>query len=165
MKQIIIALMTLVILASCSPQRRLARLLERHPQPEKIDTLYLPGETIYKDTTVFKYLPGETVTVNVPFDVPIDIPDTVIIAETSFATALAYLDDNHLGLDLIQNDTVFQWKLDSAIRENTPDTLKITNETIVTVEKLVNKPFYRSGFFILAGLIIIALLFYFLLRR
>jgi hypothetical protein len=161
----LIFLLSIVILAGCSPTKRLARLLERHPVPEKIDTVFTPGETVYKDTTVYKYLPGETAVESLYIDVPVSIPDTVLVAHTSAAGAIAWLQNNQLGLRLIQYDKVFEFMLDSAIRENTPDTIRITNEKIVTVEKMVNKPFYRSGFFILAGLIIIALLFYFLLRR
>lgn len=160
----VLFILTLVILASCSPTKRLARLLERHPQPEKRDTLYIPGETIYRDTTVYKYLPGEVSVESTYIDVPISIPDTFIEASTSAADAIAYLQDNVLGLQLIQFDTVIQWKIDSALVYHT-DTIKVNVEKIVTVEKMVNKPFYKNGFFILAGLISIALLFYFLLKR
>lgn len=163
MKRIFL-LLTIVAMASCSPQRRLARLLDKYPQPERIDTVYIPGETIYKDTTIYRTLPGETDTVEVYVDVPIDLPDTSILAETELALAQAFLENNILRLELQQKEAKLRLKLDNAIRESR-DTLKITEEKVVTVTEYKEKPFYKNGFFILSGLIVVALLFYFLLRR
>lgn len=160
----VLLILTIAILASCSPQRRLARLLERYPVPEKIDTVYAPGQTIYRDTTVFKYLPGQVAVESLYIDVPVPIPDTFITASTATADAIAYLQDNELGLQLIQYDTVIRWKIDSALVTQR-DTVVITRDKIVTVEKLVTKPFYRNGFFILAGLILIVLVLFFVLRK
>jgi len=155
MNKIIIICLAL-ILASCSPQRRLARLLERHPLPETHDTLYLPGETIYKDTTITRYLPGETVVFDLLVDVPIDIPDTFLIAETTLATALAHLKDNRLGLELIQKDSVFKFLLEKAIRENR-DTVRI--ETVKEVPKLIPpNPFWKNGFWVVGGLLVLMIL-------
>jgi hypothetical protein len=147
--------------------KRLARLFEKHPEefPERIDTFYLPGETIYKDTTVIRYLPGETTTVEVPIHVPIRIPDTTIYASTSLASALAHLKNNKLGLELIQNDTLFQFLLDSAIREQTPDTVMVVKEHTVEKQVDVTKPFWKIGFLILAGLLIIGMFFRFALGK
>lgn len=152
-----------MILASCSSTKRLARLLERHPLPERHDTVYIPGETIYIDTTVYRYLPGDTVEKKVYVDVPYDIPDTSIVAFTELASARAFLRDNQLGLWLAQYDTVFQWKLDSAIRIN-KDTVMVIQETTVP-EYIKTGTFWRSGFLVLAGLIIIFAVLFFLLRR
>jgi len=160
-----ILFLTIVILASCSPQRRLARLLERYPLPEKVDTLYLPGEKVYKDTTIYRDIPGETVEVAVLVDVPINIPDTSLFAVTDLAEATAYLRDNVLGLELKQLDRIYEFKLDSAIRENTPDTVYIISEKVVTVEKLVTKPFYKNGFFILVSLILVGMILSLLFRK
>jgi hypothetical protein len=143
------------ILAGCSPQRRLARLLERYPLPEVHDTVYLPGKTVYKDTTIYRYLPGEIDTVEIQVPVPFAIPDTSVTALTSLATARAYLKHNRLGLSLIQNDSLFKFLLDSAIRENR-DTIKI--ETVKEVPKLVPpNPFWRNGFWVLVGVLIVSL--------
>ena len=154
----------MVIATGCSPQRRLARLLERYPLPETRDTIYIPGKIIYRDTIVFKYLPGETQVNNVYVEVPKTLPDTIIMVQTTLARAFAHLDDNHLGLELVQFDSVFRFKLDSAIFENTPDTVKI--ETIKEVPKLIPpKPFYKNGFFVLVGLIVLTLFLFFLIGR
>jgi len=163
MKNKLVFILAMMILASCSPQRRLARLLERYPLPEKIDTLYLPGETIYKDTTIYTEIPGETVTVELYVDVPVSIPDTSILAETELAVAKAYLKDNTLGLELKQLNQIYQFKLDSAIRMHS-DTIVIEKETTVK-EYIKPNPFWKNGFYILAGLIVVVLFLFFLLRR
>jgi hypothetical protein len=162
MKKFVLFL-AIVILAGCSPTRRLARLLERYPIPEKIDTLYTPGKTIYRDTTVYKYLPGEVSVESLYIDIPISIPDTFIEAHTSTADAIAYLQDNVLGLQIIQYDTVIKWKIDSALVYHR-DTVVITKDIpYPVIEKA--KPFYKNGFFILAGLILVSLVLFFVFRR
>ena len=110
-------LLAIAIMASCSPQRRLARLLDRFPL-DSITKIEYRDTTIYKDTTIYEYLPGETETVEVLVDVPYAIPDTLLLARTSLAQATASLQDNVLGLDLVQFDSLFQWKLDSALRHD-----------------------------------------------
>lgn len=148
--------LAIMVLASCSPQRRLARLLERYPLPETHDTVYLPGKTIYKDTIITRYVPGDSVEVEIPIFVPVDIPDTAIRANTGLASATAYLQDNTLGLRLIQNDSLFKFLLDSAIRENI-DTVRI--EIVKEVPKLVPpNPFWKNGFWILTGVLILSII-------
>lgn len=163
MKNKLVFILAIIILASCSPQKRLARLIEKYPIPETIDTLYLPGPIFFKDTIITKYLPGETDTVEILITVPIDLPDTSIHAATTLARATAYLDDNRLGLNLVQLDSLFQWKLDSAIQEHL-DTVRIIKKIpYPVIEKA--KPFYKNGFFILAGLVVLILLLFFIFRK
>lgn len=165
MKKLVL-LLAIAILASCSPAKRLARLLEKYPQPVEIDTVYTPGKTIYKDTTVFKFFPGEVSVESVYIDVPVAIPDTFIEAHTSTADAIAWIQNNELGLQLIQYDTLIQWKIDSAIRIHS-DTIYIEKEQIVTVTEYKDRSFYKSGFFIFGGLVLVMLLllFWFLKRK
>ena len=155
----------MMTLASCSPQRRLARLLEKHPLPEKVDTLYLPGETIYKPTTVFKYLPGEVSVESLYIDVPVSIPDTFIEAHTSTADAIAWLQNNKLGLQLIQYDTVIKWKIDSALVTHM-DTVVVTKEKVVIKEVEADcSPFWRNATIILGAIVLLSILLIFLRRK
>jgi len=163
MKNKIVFILAMIILAGCSPSQRLARLLERYPLPETLDTLYLPGETIYKDTTVFKYLPGETDTVELYVDVPVDLPDTTLVSHTELATATVTLYNNVMSLWLTQHQALFQWKLDSVIQMHS-DTVFIEKE-IPVKEYIKPNSFWKHGFYILAGLIVIVLFLFFLLRR
>jgi len=159
------SLLLMIVLVGCSPTKRLARLLERYPIPETHDTVLIPGEVIYRDTIIYKYLPGESTVNNVYFHDTVNIPDTIIMAETTFARALAHLDDNHLGLELIQFDTVFKWKLDSAIRVNR-DTIRITNDIPypVITERGV-KSYWRVVAITLFGIILIAMILLFAFRK
>ena len=165
MKRLFYTLVTLAILTSCSCPKQLVRLQKRCPLPEKRDTVWIQGETIYRDTVIYRYLPGESKTVEVRIPVVRDLPDTSIILQTTYATALAHLKKNKLGLELIQHDTVFQFLLEKAIKEQ-KDTIVVTNEKIVTVEKEIPpKPFWKIGFLIMAGLIVIGMFLRFALGR
>jgi len=165
MKRIVLILLV-VSLVGCSPCKRVARLIDKCPPEVTQDTIYLPGEVIYKDTTVFRYLPGDTVREQVLVKVPYQIPDTSVMARTSLAEAKAMLRSNRLKLQLIQYDSVFQWKLDSAIRTHTPDTIEITNTTYFKIPtKTKACQFFQSGFFILAGLIVLGIVLFFVFMR
>ena len=162
MRNKLLLILTLVILTGCSPQRRLARLLERFP-PDITTTIEYRDTTIYKDTTLYKYLPGDTVWDEIVIETPVQLPDTAISLTTSLAQATASLENNRLGLRLTQLDSIFQWKLDSALVTNI-DTVLITNDvSYPEIEKV--KPFYKNGFFILAGLILIGLVLFFVFRK
>lgn len=155
----------IALLASCSPTKRLARLLERYPIPATVDTVLTPGATIYKDTTVYKYLPGETVVENVYIDVPIAIPDTFVEAKTSTAKAIAWVQDNNLGLQLIQYDTVIQWKIDSALVTHT-DTMIITKDIpYPVIEKVGVKEYWRVVAIVLGLIVLVAMFLLFRRKR
>lgn len=164
MKRILLIL-SIVILAGCSPTKRLARLLERYPMEPTVDTVYR-DTTIYRDTVVTKYLPGESVVNNVYVEVPGTLPDTVIWAETSLAYAAAHLESNHLGLELIQYDSVFKWKLDSALVQNI-DTVIITRDVpypIIEKAKGV-KTFWRSAAIVLGVIVLIGMILLLVVRK
>lgn len=61
----------ILLLASCSPQKRLNRLVKKHPELIKVDTLSvhdtlhietIKADTVFKDTTYFRLL-RDTITV------------------------------------------------------------------------------------------------------
>jgi len=152
-----IFLIVLVILVSCSPQRRLARLLERYPLPQ--DTVVIVKDTtIYRDTLLFAYFPGDTVYKDTLIPFEIDLPYMELKTRSTMAFARSWVLNNRLGLELIQYDSLFQFKLDSALRN---DIDSIFVEVIREVPVIIKpKPFYRNGFFILLGLILFALAVY-----
>ncbi len=160
----LIPLLLVLLLCGCSPQRRLARLLERFP-PDTTTQIEYRDTTIWRDTLVTRYLPGEVVRDSFIIVTPkyIVIPDTSITLNTSLATSTAWLEDNVLGLSLQQYDHLFKFLLDSAIRENQDSIIIINNIPYPVVEKA--KPFYKNGFFILAGLILAGLILFFAFRK
>ena len=153
-------LLTIILLVGCSPCER---LLKKCP-PEIIkDTVYLPGEIVYQDTVVYRYLAGDTVENEIVIEKWRDRPDTFITAHTELAEATARLQRNKLRLQLIQYDSLFQWKLDSAIRTHTPDTIRITDTTYFKVPTETKAcRFFRSGFIVLGALWVFGMILLFL---
>jgi hypothetical protein len=161
MNKIVVVFM-IVILAGCSPQKRLARLLDRYPLSQDTVIEYR-DTTIWRDTTITRLIPGDTVFRDtlIPFEV--DLPDTELKTTSTFAEASAGIRSNVLWLELIQYDTVFVFKLDSALRQDI-DTVFV--EVVKEVPTLVKQSsFWKHGFLVLAGLILIGLCLWFLLKR
>jgi hypothetical protein len=176
-------ILVLVILASCSPQRRLAGLLERFP----LDTI--KTTTIeYRDTIVEVPIPGDTAFVETEVPVPYldadsiaelwglncdqkDLIDSLnkqltrsfdvrpIYNETAFAKSKAWIANGILKSELTQKDSIIDVVLDSVIQEN------ITIERIPYPEYIPAKPLYKYGFFIFGGLILISLILLIIFRR
>ena len=151
-----------VILAGCSPQKRIARLLERFPLDSSIVIEYR-DTTIYKDTTIFERIPGDTVWRDTILSVEVDLPYMELKTRSSLAEARAWILDNRLGLELIQYDTIFIFKLDSALSQDI-DTMFVVNNIPYPVIEKIGK-FWMHGFLVLAGLILLGLILFFLLRR
>ena len=63
----LLLLISLLLCAACSPSKRLARLLERHPELKKPDTV------VVQDTVA---VPGENADTSVPVA---RIPDTLVV--------------------------------------------------------------------------------------
>lgn len=140
----------ILLLSGCVTQRR---CLDKFPPIISHDTIEIPGENIYIDTTIYVELPGDTVHKDTVIYIHPQKPAYAeVFAETSLAEARAWVKHNRLNLDLIQRDSVLRFKLDSAIRENT-DTIKIVEVTTIEVPKIPKSfPFYRFGFFLILGI-------------
>lgn len=166
MKYHVVVFLIVIVLAGCSPQRRLARLLERFPIPETSDTIY---NTIiaYRDTMIFELIPGDTVYRDTILPSQAEFLYMELKTRVTLAEATAWVLDNKLGLELIQYDTILTWMIDSAIVERA-DTVRIYSEKVITktIQEKPN-PFWKNGFWVLAGvvLVIILLMLWFLSRK
>jgi len=163
MKKVLL-LLIVIILSGCSIERHIAWHLQKHPLPAIHDTTYIIN-TFIRDTIVYEQIPGDTVVDSIPIPVEIDLPYMELKRISTWSEATAWIRDNRLGLELVQYDTVIQILLEAAIVEHR-DTVKII--TTVEVPVLVKpKPFWKHGFFVLAGLIVVSmiLLFVFLFRK
>ena len=157
-------LFVIVLLCGCSPQKRLTRLLDRYPLPTDTVIQYR-DTTIWRDTTITVILKGDTVRNSIFVYLEADMADTSLKTRSNLAEASAGIHDNQLWLELIQYDSVVAILIQNAIRENT-DSIFI--EIVREVPKIIPpKPFYKNGFFILAGLILVSmiLLFVFLFLK
>jgi len=161
MKHLVFVFM-LVILAGCSAERRLARLLERYPLPETSDSIH-HDTVIYRDTLILERFVGDTVRDTILIPVGEDLPYMELKRASTLAEATAWLLDNQLGLELIQYDTLFHIPLDSVLVERF-DTIIIETVKTVTVEKKMSS-FWKHGFLALVGLFLVVMILWFTLKR
>ena len=171
----LITLLTVVLIASCSPARRMGRLVEKHPEllTENVDTFFdvkVDSFTEYKDTTIYlRYrMPADTVIDSIPYPVYVGSDGLVnsdsLFLETDLAKAYAVVVNSILKGELVQKDTVLalEFLLEDAMTTITiqrDSIITINRETKVTVQKARKKMFLLYaiiGFlvFIIIGLII-----------
>ena len=151
-------LILIVLLSGCVTQNRC--LFKFPPPPPDTITKHLVE---YRDTTVFKYLPGETVYDSIIVEKLVEkrvrVPYTSVHAETPFSEATASIERNKLKLKLIQKDSLLAIYLDSAIRIST-DTIIIKQPYIKEVKVKSNyQDFVGVGFWIVLGLFILTIVF------
>ncbi|MHA1382091.1 MAG: hypothetical protein ACTSRG_27275 [Candidatus Helarchaeota archaeon] len=78
-----------------------------------------------------------------------------IYMQTTLCSATAKVAGERLKMRLVQKDSIFQFKLDSAIRANR----QIITQTKIVEKPIPPKPFWKNGFFVLAGILILLLIF------
>jgi hypothetical protein len=141
----------LLLLSGCVTQKR---CFDKFP-PDTITVTH--DTTIFKDTTVYIHLQGDTIfdSVAIPVKVPVYLPYTPVEARTSLAYARAWVERRTLKIRLIQLDSIYEFKLDSAIRANK----KVVIKTKIVEKPVPPNPFWRNGFFIVGGILILLLVF------
>jgi len=102
MKNTILIILSILLLASCSPQRRLHRLVSKHPELSRVDTIKV------QDTVI---VPGPKVDTVFHSSV---LKDTLIITKEKLQIRLLEI-----------NDTIY---LDAEVE---PDTVILTKEILV----------------------------------
>jgi hypothetical protein len=122
--------------------------LKKFPPIISIDTV-VQDTTIYRDTTFYAYLPGDTVYRDTVIEVPVELYVPPVKAETELARARAWIQNQKLQLLLIQKDSTLKFKIDSAVSANS----RVEYITRTETTQLPPKPFYKRGFFILAGVL------------
>lgn len=130
------------------------------PPPPEIDTVHTVE---WRDTIIFRYLPGETVHDSVVIEKLIEkkiyVPYTSVHAETLLAEATASVEGKKLKLELIQRDSLFQFLLDSAIQASY-DTITIKQPYIKEVPvKTKYQEIIGIAVWIFFGLFLFTLLF------
>jgi len=156
MKYLILIL--IVLLSGCVTQNK---CLFKFPPPPP-DTIHT-SSTVWKDTTIYKYLPGETIRDSIIVEKLVEkrikVPYTSIYAETEFSEATASIENNKLRLELIQRDSLLAIYVDSAIRIST-DTIIIEQPYIKEVKvKSKYQDFVGYACWIFFGLFLFTLLF------
>ena len=157
MRYVTILAVLLTTFTGCITQKQCYRKF-----PPLIDTVKIVlsrDSIVYKDTTLYLHIPGDTVwnTVEIPCPPPPPsyIPDTVT-TETEYAHAMAWLDHPFIRLVLIQKPTDLEWRLDSAIKESYHwKELYIKESSVIKTIPLL----YRIALWVLVGMILANALF------
>lgn len=117
MKNLVLLLMLLVSFTSCITQKKCQRL---YPPEVITETKVVEKEKIeYRDTVIYREIPGKEVRVEVPvevktpYGVPIKTPvfiDTLMI-QNEFAMAFAWVNNSVMGMRLYTKPQKFQFDL------------------------------------------------------
>jgi len=118
MKRILIFLLLLIIGTSCVTQKRCN---EKFPQ---VASTIIKDSIVYRDSIIYKpiivevKIPGDTVTKETIVYLNKGLVNSFpLIAETTFAKAIAQVVNSKLTLNLYQKDTTYNQRYDSVVKE------------------------------------------------
>ncbi len=128
MKNVFLVLITMLLLASCNMQKYCA---EKYPPSEKVrDSISYVEKLIYRDTTIFLKIAGEskvdTLYIGSIFD------SAVSELETSLAYSKAFFINGKLIHNLRQKDSIFSLLIQKAIKEHS--TVEYKEREVIKVE-------------------------------
>ena len=112
------------------------------------DSIVYKEKISYRDTTIYKYLPGDTVfkTTYVYIDKNTGLVNSKkLFAFTSLAEASAWVYNSKLFLNLTQKDTTIEIRLDSAIKEASYWKEKYQNSSTVVTKETFKSPWYMKA--------------------
>lgn len=112
-----------LLMSSCVTQKRCE---QKFPQQIiTIDSVITKTETIYRDTTIFIELPGDTIRDTITVEVINGISNSrPSIHETDLAWSMAQVVNGFLRHELIQKDSTLARVIENAIRESATTTDK-----------------------------------------
>lgn len=111
------------------------------------DSLIYKEKIVYRDTTIYKFIPGDTVfkTTVVYVDKNTGLVNSKkLYAFTSLAEASAWVYNSKLFLNLVQKDTTIELRLDSVIKEATYWKEKYHNSSSVITKETFKTPWYMK---------------------
>ena len=138
MKYLITILLGLLI-TSCSP-KIIKEVVTK-------DSIIYKEKISYRDTTIFRYLPGDTVykeTIVYVDKATGLINSKKLFAFTSLAEASAWVYNSKLFLNLTQKDTTIEIRLDSAIKEARYWKEKYQTSNTVVTKEVTKSPWYMK---------------------
>ena len=152
----------ILILSSCATQKR---CFDKFPCVPS-DTIYT-DVTVYKDTIIYRTVPADTIRDSIKIVLPCpeaqNFKSDTVKTKGSYSDAKAFISNQHLKVVLTEYETVFEFKLDSAIRANTK-TITIYQDRVVP--KKYVPAFYKASLFVNIVLILLFIVgIYLSLRR
>ena len=136
---ILLISMILGLAVSCSPKIITETVTK--------DSIIYKEKISYRDTTIYKYLQGDTVfkTTVVYVDKNTGLVNSKkLYAFTSLAEASAWVYGSKLFLNLIQKDTTIEIRLDSAIKEARYWKERYQNSSTVVTKETFKSPWYMK---------------------
>lgn len=137
-----LATLAILILSSgCTTERKVTQWIEKHPDNEVLDQWITADtgkqkvriDTVYEPDSIPYYLPGEHIVDSFFVESPCPDAEPLNIApktvKTSLATAVVWVENNQLFVDLTQNDSTIQARDDSAkmiINRQEEEIIKLT---------------------------------------
>lgn len=155
-KFVLIVSIAAAFFGSCVTQRR---CLEKFP-PET--TVQIRDSIAYRDTTIYIPIQADTVRDSIPVECHETTPGSPapkpkntkpVMVKNRWSTAVAWIENGKLKLDLMTNDTTLAFVIDSAVSERVK---QITiNQQFVKPEKYIPK-FYKIALWMLVIVFVLA---------
>jgi hypothetical protein len=125
-----------LLLSGCVTQKRCEQKFP--PEISTVTETITKTVTVYRDTTIFVHMPGDTVRDTIEVVVDRGIANSKpSIHETKFAWSKAQVINGLLLHQLIQKDSVLKFMLDNAIRESTTAIENKTTQTRILEKNYV----------------------------
>ena len=126
--RILILLTAVILLSGCATQRRCAR---KFPPQVKTE-IKTEVETVYRDTTIYVYVPADTITLTDTIQVyvtPEGYQTRLSELHTDLAFSTAQVVDGSLRHDLMQKETEIERVIKNAVKEQSTHTVEKEVET------------------------------------
>jgi len=151
-----------LLLIGCSPCKRLQRKCPPQIEYIKKDSIIIKDSIIYKDKEIPVYIPGETIYKDSIISELKDVNVPPVILENDYALAKAWISNSRLKMQLEQKEQVIKYKVDSAIQIAKHWEYKWTNEkqTEIVKERYIPKIYKIALFFTISAIILLGVWVY-----
>ena len=114
MKKLLFLLLSILLLSSCAPCKRLTKKCPPVVIKERYDSIIVKDTIVYKDKVIPVYIKGDTQYVEKPLPVAVNIAPLKL--ENQYALAKAWVENTKLKLWLQTKEQVINLRVDSAIQ-------------------------------------------------
>ena len=155
------------MISGCATHKNVTKYITKNPEilTDFVDTTrrieYVPMKVLI-DTVIYDTIPGDTVYADTTIKRSVGLLSGSVSVETDLSSARAWISKGRLHIELVQNKQVLQFKIDSAVALVPRE----TRTQWLPSEPYIPKSFgfYKNGFFITAGLLLLLLVFLVLKR-
>lgn len=155
---------TLLLLGSCTTQKR---CFNKFPPPPPSTNVEVKEVVKYKDTTIYVYLPADTVqktdTIIIGVDGQINYPLQRLDVEYAYSTF--QIKNSKLDFKLFQKESAIAQTIENAIKESSKTEVTVIKEPYPVPQKISwwNQTMIKMGYLCFA--LILAFIAYVLIRR